>query len=150
MEITFCIKFRMHTPDTQKAINEIWRVVKPGGRVGAMMYHKNSFKWWYFIWLGKGVLRLKLLTYSSQGLANRYSDGAYTGGNMHTKFYTKGDFHHLWRRFEKMHVRFCDGFGTIDQLPHRTLPFAKYLLPAIAKRFLISRFGGLAWLDAQK
>ena len=140
----------MHTPDTDKAINEIWRVLKPGGEAGAMMYHKNSFKWWYFIWFGKGIVRLKLLKYSLQELSDRYSDGAYTGGNMHTKFYTKKEFHNLWKKFETVKIGVHDNFGTIDQLPHRTLPLAKYLFPAFLKRFLISRFGGYVWIDAKK
>ncbi len=31
-----------HTPDTQRAINEVYRVVKPGGTAMVMLYHKNS------------------------------------------------------------------------------------------------------------
>jgi len=140
----------MHTPNTAGAINEIWRVLKDGGKVGAMMYHKDSFKWWYFIWLGKGVLRLKLFKYSMQGLADRYSDGAYTGGNMHTKFYTKSELHNLWNKFGTKDITIFDGVGTIDQLPHRTIPLAKYILPGFIKNFLIRRFGGYAWIEVRK
>jgi ubiquinone/menaquinone biosynthesis C-methylase UbiE len=32
-----------HTPDTEKAVQEVFRVLKPGGRVIMMFYHKNSF-----------------------------------------------------------------------------------------------------------
>ena len=31
-----------HTPNIDKAIGEIYRVLKPGGRVALMLYHKNS------------------------------------------------------------------------------------------------------------
>ncbi len=38
-----------HVPDTKKAISEIYRVLKPGGRVILMFYHKNSLKYqWNF------------------------------------------------------------------------------------------------------
>ncbi len=129
----------MHTPNTAKAIDEIWRVLKPDGNVGAMMYHKNSFKWWYFIWFGKGIARLKLLKYSSQELANRYSDGAYTGGNMHTKFYTKSELYNLWHKFKTTKIGIHDNVGTVDQLPHRTLPLVKYIHPTLLKKIGIEK-----------
>lgn len=31
-----------HTPATRKAIDEVWRVLKPGGRASVMIYHKWS------------------------------------------------------------------------------------------------------------
>ena len=32
-----------HTPDTEKALAEIFSVLKPGGRIMLMLYHRNSF-----------------------------------------------------------------------------------------------------------
>ncbi|MDO8564523.1 MAG: class I SAM-dependent methyltransferase, partial [bacterium] len=78
----------MHTPDTEQAIREIYRVLKPGGRAAAMMYNRNSLHFRWFLQFGKGILRGKLLRFSVQELANRYTDGAEIGGNMLTKFYT--------------------------------------------------------------
>ena len=34
-----------HTPDTQKAIREIHRVLRPGGRAIVMLYHRNSYNY---------------------------------------------------------------------------------------------------------
>jgi ubiquinone/menaquinone biosynthesis C-methylase UbiE len=34
-----------HTPHTLKAIDEVWRVLKPGGRAIIMLYHKHSFNY---------------------------------------------------------------------------------------------------------
>jgi ubiquinone/menaquinone biosynthesis C-methylase UbiE len=34
-----------HTPNTQKAIDEIFRVLKPGGGAYIMLYHKNSLNY---------------------------------------------------------------------------------------------------------
>ncbi|HMG35105.1 MAG TPA: class I SAM-dependent methyltransferase [Blastocatellia bacterium] len=36
-----------HTPDTQRAIDELYRVLKPGGTSMVMLYHKNSYN--YFV-----------------------------------------------------------------------------------------------------
>ncbi|HTP81012.1 MAG TPA: class I SAM-dependent methyltransferase [Bacteroidota bacterium] len=32
-----------HTPNTQRAVREVYRVLKPGGEAVVMLYHKNSF-----------------------------------------------------------------------------------------------------------
>ena len=34
-----------HTPDTQKAINEVQRVLRPGGRAMVMLYHRDSYNY---------------------------------------------------------------------------------------------------------
>ena len=34
-----------HTPDIERAIGEVWRVLKPGGRAIIMLYHKHSFNY---------------------------------------------------------------------------------------------------------
>lgn len=34
-----------HTPDTQKAINEVHRVLRPGGRAIVMLYHRDSYNY---------------------------------------------------------------------------------------------------------
>ncbi|HEV2391617.1 MAG TPA: class I SAM-dependent methyltransferase [Verrucomicrobiae bacterium] len=34
-----------HTPNTQAAINQVYRVLKPGGRAIIMLYHKGSFNY---------------------------------------------------------------------------------------------------------
>jgi ubiquinone/menaquinone biosynthesis C-methylase UbiE len=34
-----------HTPNPQRAIDQVWRVLKPGGRAIVMLYHKGSFNY---------------------------------------------------------------------------------------------------------
>src|SRR4030095_4936542 len=34
-----------HTPDTQRAIDQIFRVLRPGGEAMVMLYHKNSYNY---------------------------------------------------------------------------------------------------------
>jgi ubiquinone/menaquinone biosynthesis C-methylase UbiE len=47
-----------HTPDTQRAIGEVWRVLKPGGRAIIMLYHKHSFNYYVRI---MGYMRARVL-----------------------------------------------------------------------------------------
>jgi SAM-dependent methyltransferase len=47
-----------HTPRTQVAIDEVWRVLKPGGQAIIMLYHKHSFN--YFIRI-MTYMRLRVL-----------------------------------------------------------------------------------------
>ena len=47
-----------HTPDTEKAVSEVYRVCKPGGRVCIMLYHRYSLLAVQF-WLRYGLLKLK-------------------------------------------------------------------------------------------
>lgn len=47
-----------HTPDTLKTLKEVYRVVKPGGKLILMFYAKNSFNYWVRI---QGLMRLNLI-----------------------------------------------------------------------------------------
>ncbi len=47
-----------HTPNTQAAIQEVWRVLEPGGQAIIMLYHKRSFN--YFVRI-MSYMRLRVL-----------------------------------------------------------------------------------------
>ncbi|HEX8281676.1 MAG TPA: class I SAM-dependent methyltransferase [Chthoniobacterales bacterium] len=47
-----------HTPRTRQAIDEVYRVLKPGGRAIVMLYHKRSFNYYVRI---MGYMRARLL-----------------------------------------------------------------------------------------
>lgn len=64
-----------HSPKTQKCLDEIHRVLKPGGCTSGMVYHRNSIVYYMHYMLLRGVLMGKLLKYSPKELADRYSDG---------------------------------------------------------------------------
>ncbi|KFD39649.1 class I SAM-dependent methyltransferase [Schleiferia thermophila] len=44
-DVVFCLGVIQHTPDSKKAIQELWRTVKPGGILVADHYH---FRWAYY------------------------------------------------------------------------------------------------------
>ncbi len=139
----------MHMPDTKKAIDEIWRVLKPGGRASAMMYYKHSLHWWYYIFFGKGIVRGKLFSMSVQELSNRYTDGAYEEGNQLTKFYSKKEIRKLFSQFPTICIRVFDVATPINHLPHRFFPLGMLIPPPI-KRWLTTKVGQTLWIDVQK
>jgi ubiquinone/menaquinone biosynthesis C-methylase UbiE len=62
-----------HTPNTQKAIDEVWRVLKPNGRAIIMLYHKQSFNYYIRIML---YMRARVLVKILSRLGNWNSDRA--------------------------------------------------------------------------
>jgi len=59
-----------HSPDTQTAINEVWRVLKPGGGEKIMIYHTYSMVG-LMLWLRYALLGLKPMTPLSE-IYSRY------------------------------------------------------------------------------
>jgi len=51
-----------HTADTERAIAEVRRVLKPGGRAAIMLYCRDSWHYWINMLLCVGILRGQLLT----------------------------------------------------------------------------------------
>ena len=139
----------MHMPQTEKAIAEIHRVLRPGGKMIAMMYHVDSVHLRYCIQLGRGILRLKYLKYDDQSLINRYTDGAKVGGNQLAKFYSRGQFRKLFSSFRNIRLGIHDNRGMVDQLPHPFLPLGK-LLPKKAKEVVCRTVGMTAIITGEK
>ncbi len=139
----------MHMPETEKAISEIHRVLKPGGKMLAMMYHRNSVHLRYAIQLGRGILRGQYFFYDDQSLINRYTDGAHVGGNMLAKFYTRKQFRDLFSQFDDVVVAIHDNHGVPNQLPHPWLPLGK-LLPKNMKEWVCRQWGMTAIITGTK
>ena len=58
-----------HSPNTPKAVNEIYRVLKKGGEARIMIYHKYSFVG-YMLWFRYALLRFKPFTSSQKEITS--------------------------------------------------------------------------------
>jgi SAM-dependent methyltransferase len=73
-----------HTPGTRPAIAELRRVLKPGGRVGVMLYNRQSLLFWFIVRWQEGFVNLERRWLTDLELASRYADGDRREGNPHT------------------------------------------------------------------
>jgi ubiquinone/menaquinone biosynthesis C-methylase UbiE len=114
-----------HSPDTQGGIAEIYRVLKPGGLLIAMVYHKG-FKYYVRKVFLYGVLKGELLRHSVQDVVNRHSEDF--GHSPLTKAYSRSEARRLFGRFSDLDLK-C--YRIDDYLPvrgHRFSP-SMSLLP---------------------
>jgi len=106
-EVVYSFGVLHHTPDTQKAIDEAYRVLKPGGEIILMLYHKHS---WHVL---AGVpfmaitrwLRNKSVSMSVMEDWIRIYDGA---GNPLGKAYSRSEVRRMTRQFRTLHFELCD------------------------------------------
>lgn len=85
-----------HTPDTKKAVNEVFRVLKPGGFAKVMIYHKHSMVG-YMLWLRYALLKAKPLT----SLNEIYSLYLESPG---TKAYTIDQAKNMFEKFSSVEI----------------------------------------------
>lgn len=91
-----------HTPNTQEAIDEIYRVLKPNGKVIVLLYSKS----WqhYLIRVGvAGIGGRELFRMSMQELINKYSE-AY-GFSPLTKLYHKREIKKMFSKFKYIEIK---------------------------------------------
>jgi SAM-dependent methyltransferase len=161
-----------HTPDTAKAIREIHRVLRPGGRAIVMLYHRNSYNYRVNISLlrragaqllrwDKGVSLVHKLTgepldkLQEHARLLRTQKQSYLGdeeflsqntdgaGNPLARVYSRREASELFRDFSK--VSFKTYF-----LNKRWLPLVGQLLPRSVESQLAARWGWHLWIYATK
>ena len=96
-----------HTPDTALAVDEVYRMLRPGGRAVIMLYCKNSWHYWINMWLCVGILMGRAFG-GGNWLGNATEWGgkdAQTVVNPITRCYTAGGIKRLFRRFEDVSLR---------------------------------------------
>jgi SAM-dependent methyltransferase len=85
-----------HSPNTPKAIDEVWRVLRPGGSARIMVYHTYSMVG-YMLWIRYALLAGR----PSRSLAEIYAQHLESPG---TKAYTVDEARRLFARFSKVTI----------------------------------------------
>ena len=114
-----------HSPDTQSAVDEVFRVLRPGGIARIMIYHKYSLTG-YMLWFKYGLLAGKPLT----PLTRIYAEYLESPG---TKAYTVAEATRMFAAFSEAAIRIQLNFG--DLLEGAVGQRHRGILLSIAKKF---------------
>ena len=133
-----------HTPDTQKAINEIQRVLKDDGQAIIMLYAKG-FKHYIKRCFIHGILLGKLFKngFSWKKVYNEVSE--VHGDSPKTEVYSKSEIKRMFSNFNQIEIKKKRLGEFIEYPPYRT-----FVLPKCIKNFFIffgfEYFFGENWL----
>ena len=161
-----------HTPDTARAVREIHRVLRPGGRAVVMLYHRDSYNYRINIRLLRRLGARFLRTETGLRIAHRLtgepveslrehaaeiksdaesylapgeflSRNTDGAGNPLSRVYSRREARELFKDFAD--VRFAAHF-----LNKRWLPLVGNILPRSVEARLASRWGWHLWIYAEK
>jgi SAM-dependent methyltransferase len=161
-----------HTPDTEKAVREIHRVLKTGGRAVVMLYHRGSYNYRIGIRVlrraGAGLLKsntgirlVNLVTGEPVDSLREHADLVKTSrngylssdeflsqstdgaGNPLARVYSRREARALFRDFREVELR-------AYFLNKRFIPVVGKLLPRSIESALAARWGWHLWIYATK
>jgi ubiquinone/menaquinone biosynthesis C-methylase UbiE len=94
-----------HSPNTPQAINEVYRVLRPGGIARIMIYHKYSLTG-YMLWIRYGLFKGRLF----RSLGDIYANHLESPG---TKAYSQEEARKMVTLFSKVNIKIQLGFGDL-------------------------------------
>ena len=125
-----------HSEHTERVLAEIARVLKPGGRVALMVYHRNSITFWVNYVLYRGVVHGGLLREGPDALANRWSDGVIARHYTRTSLAAA-----LSPWFDSVETQVMGQMGEAIPLPAGVREPIARLVPRPIQRGLLRRYG---------
>ena len=93
-----------HTPNTQRVVEEIYRVLKPGGKAIVMVYAENSLHYWRNIVTVLGLKQHMLDSFSVSEIMSRHVEITKNDARPLVKVYTKQRLRKLFRRFRRISI----------------------------------------------
>jgi ubiquinone/menaquinone biosynthesis C-methylase UbiE len=117
-----------HSPDTTRCIDEVWRVLKPGGAAVIMLYARHSAYYWLNLVI-RAALNGALFRRREAEWLGRLTEGKpkfVTQRNPITRVYSLKELRRLFHRFESLGTR--KSSFQISQLP---IPRAPHIREAL-------------------
>lgn len=134
-----------HSERTDRVVAEIARVLRPGGRVALMVYHRSSLTFWLNYVLYRGVVRGGLRRESPAELANRWSDGVLA------RHYTRQELERaLAPWFRGVRTQVMGQLGEAIPLPARLRGPVARAIPLAVRQRLLRRFGWFLFASATR
>jgi SAM-dependent methyltransferase len=134
-----------HSEDTKRVIGEISRVLRPGGRLALMVYHRSSITFWFNYVLLRGVVQGGLRHEHPDALANRWSDGVIA------RHYTRQSLTGLLApSFEDVRTEVMGQIGEAVPLPARGRRYVAPLVPLALRRAIVRRWGWFLFATARR
>lgn len=137
-----------HSPDTRRAIGEVWRILRPSGNASIMIYHKWSIVG-FMLWVRYALLRMRPWI----SLAQIYSLYLESPG---TKAYSVAEARALFAEFSDVSIRIVLTHGDLLESSAGQrhggwlLAVARAVWPRWLFRRLTPRLGLFMLVDARK
>jgi len=137
-----------HSPDLERSLLELLRVLRPGGEFAVMLYHRESIRYRYLIRYLEGFVHGESRFLDELQLASRYTDGKDKEGNPHTWPVTEAEMRHVFRSASKVDVT-CFG-RDIDNHFKLLMPGIWRVVPLALKKPWARRWGWSLWITGKK
>lgn len=93
-----------HTPNTATVVEDIYRVLKPGGKTIIMVYAENSLHYWRNLVYDLGLKQDLLATNSVGEIMSRYVEITENNAKPLVKVYTKPRLKKMFNKFNKIEI----------------------------------------------
>jgi ubiquinone/menaquinone biosynthesis C-methylase UbiE len=98
-DLTYSWGVLHHTPNPERAIEEIYRVTKPGGEICVMLYHRHSLVAWQ-LYLLFGLFALRPFRSLKDIIANHHESPG-------TKAYSLAEARRMFSAFKELKINVC-------------------------------------------
>ena len=136
------------TADMAQAVREIYRVVKPGGEIKIMVYHRHAMRNWMNAGLVRGILKGEFLRYSYNDILRHGTDGYFA------RHLTIKEMREYFSDFENIRIELTDNATHIPGSAFVNRYLVGRIIPrSLQRRFgnwFMGRFGWFIYLEANR